>query len=91
MNHTLVECPLVCSHVHRTLTKHIFSYIKSGKMLPTLDDDVVMCGYYEIERMGVKYPASVHLNSPFDPTFRRMMGKYKEKDQKKLRLKLDEL
>lgn len=39
--------------------------------------------------METLYDAEAHLTSPFDPTFRRMMGKYKEADQEKLKNELE--
>lgn len=33
-------------------------------------------GTYEIEMMGKRYPATLHLNSPFDPKNLRLMGQY---------------
>lgn len=38
------------------------SYLESGK--------------YEIEAMGIRYPAKVYLQSPFDPENKRLQGHY---------------
>lgn len=35
-------------------------------------------GNYEIEVMGTKYKATLHLKSPFDPTGQRILGNYGE-------------
>lgn len=33
-------------------------------------------GHYEIEVMSKRYPANLHLKSPFDPTNQRILGHY---------------
>lgn len=38
--------------------------------------DFVKSGEYALERMGVTYPAQVHLKSPFDPDNKRVKGIY---------------
>ena len=68
-----------------------FSYVETGNSLQSLKDDDILSGVYEVERMGVKYKADIFISSPFDPTFRRMMGKYNEEDQVLLQKKLDNL
>lgn len=35
-------------------------------------------GTYEIEMMGTKYPATLHLESPFDPKNLRLLGQYEQ-------------
>ncbi|GBP77935.1 Sarcosine dehydrogenase, mitochondrial [Eumeta japonica] len=40
--------------------------------------DYLKDGDYEIEVMGKKYKATVHLKSPFDPTNQRILGNYGE-------------
>ncbi|XP_072096585.1 sarcosine dehydrogenase, mitochondrial isoform X1 [Mobula birostris] len=38
--------------------------------------DFMKHGEYSLERMGVSYPAKVHLKSPFDPSNKRVKGIY---------------
>lgn len=38
--------------------------------------DFVKSGSYELERMGVTYPAQAHTKSPFDPDNKRVKGFY---------------
>lgn len=38
--------------------------------------DFVRSGSYELERMGVPYPAQAHTRSPFDPDNQRVKGIY---------------
>lgn len=38
--------------------------------------DFVRSGSYELERMGVRYPAQAHTKSPFDPDNKRVKGIY---------------
>lgn len=38
--------------------------------------DFLKDGNYEIEVMGQKYKATLHLKSPFDPTGQRLLGNY---------------
>ncbi|CAK8678205.1 unnamed protein product [Clavelina lepadiformis] len=61
-----------------------FGYVKS----PSITDKFILSGNYEIERMGIRYPATVHISSPFDPGFKRMMGRYSDDDQNKFLSKL---
>lgn len=41
--------------------------------------------------MGVQYQARVHEKSPLDPTFRRILGKYSDQDQKFYEKELDDI
>lgn len=38
--------------------------------------DFVKSGSYQLERMGVTYPAQAHTKSPFDPDNKRVKGFY---------------
>ena len=38
--------------------------------------DYLKSGNYFMERMGTKYPAKLHMRSPFDPTHKRVNGVY---------------
>lgn len=38
--------------------------------------DFVKSGSYELERMGVTFPARAHTKSPFDPDNKRVKGFY---------------
>lgn len=38
--------------------------------------DFVKSGSYQLERMGVSYPARAHTKSPFDPENKRVKGIY---------------
>lgn len=38
--------------------------------------DFVKSGSYQLERMGVSYPARAHTKSPFDPDNKRVKGFY---------------
>jgi len=49
---------------------------RSYVSLPSVDDKILTSGEYAIERMATKYPAKVHVVSPFDPNFKRIRGKY---------------
>jgi sarcosine dehydrogenase len=40
--------------------------------------DWLKTGQYEMEVMGKKYPAKLHLRSPFDPKNKRLQGDYSE-------------
>ncbi|XP_059494222.1 sarcosine dehydrogenase, mitochondrial isoform X2 [Stegostoma tigrinum] len=71
----------VVGHIRRadfafTLDKTIaYGYIRDpdgGVVTP----DFVKRGEYSLERMGVSYPAKVHLKSPFDPNNKRVKGIY---------------
>lgn len=42
----------------------------------TITSDYLKKGHYEIEVMGKRYPANLHLKSPFDPTNQRILGHY---------------
>ncbi|XP_078406384.1 sarcosine dehydrogenase, mitochondrial isoform X1 [Cetorhinus maximus] len=59
-----------------TLNKTIaYGYIRDpdgGVVTP----DFVKSGEYSLERMGISYPAKVHLKSPFDPNNKRVKGIY---------------
>ncbi|XP_076800247.1 sarcosine dehydrogenase, mitochondrial-like [Clavelina lepadiformis] len=68
-----------------------FGYVDIGSDVPSLNNEVLLSGNYEIERMGVRYPATAHINSPFDPEFKRMMGKYSADEQNRLRNILEKL
>ena len=37
-------------------------------------------GEYEIEAMGIRYPATLHLKSPFDAKNMRINGEYEDDD-----------
>lgn len=37
-------------------------------------------GEYEIEAMGIRYPATLHLKSPFDSKNLRIQGEYDNND-----------
>lgn len=50
----------------------------------SVDDDYITNGEYAIKRMGVSYPAAAHLVTPFDPQFKRMMGKYDQGENDRL-------
>ncbi|KAL1786119.1 hypothetical protein HispidOSU_014126 [Sigmodon hispidus] len=71
----------VVGHVRRadfgfTVNKTIaYGYIRdpSGGLVSL---DFVKSGEYALERMGVTYPAQVHLKSPFDPDNKRVKGIY---------------
>ncbi|XP_032905303.1 sarcosine dehydrogenase, mitochondrial [Amblyraja radiata] len=59
-----------------TLNKSVaYGYIRDpeGAVVTT---DFVKQGEYSLERMGVSYPAKVHLKSPFDPSNKRVKGIY---------------
>ena len=42
----------------------------------TVNNAFLKSGEYHIERMGVKYPATLHLKTPFDPKNERVKGIY---------------
>lgn len=44
----------------------------------TVTKNYMKDGQYEIEVMGKKYKAALHLRSPFDPTGQRLLGNYGE-------------
>ncbi len=56
-----------------------------------IDDEVIESGKYEVERMATRYPAKVHVTSPFDPTLSRIRGKYDPRQQDQLTSKLSDL
>nr|XP_002128931.1 sarcosine dehydrogenase, mitochondrial-like [Ciona intestinalis]XP_018667187.1 sarcosine dehydrogenase, mitochondrial-like [Ciona intestinalis]XP_026689996.1 sarcosine dehydrogenase, mitochondrial-like [Ciona intestinalis] len=60
-----------------------FGYVNARKV-GSSDDEAVLSGNYEVERMGKRYPAQVFASSPYLPTFNRMMGKYSDEDQQRL-------
>ncbi|XP_072422224.1 sarcosine dehydrogenase, mitochondrial isoform X2 [Chiloscyllium punctatum] len=71
----------VVGHIRRadfafTLNKTIaYGYVRDpdgGVVTP----DFVKSGEYSLERMGICYPAKVHLKSPFDPNNKRVKGIY---------------
>lgn len=43
---------------------------------PQVSLDFVKSGSYQLERMGVSYPARAHTKSPFDPENKRVKGIY---------------
>ena len=43
-------------------------------------NDWLSAGQYDIEAMGVRYPATLQLKSPFDAGNLRIQGKYEEID-----------
>ncbi|XP_076800239.1 sarcosine dehydrogenase, mitochondrial-like [Clavelina lepadiformis] len=57
-----------------------FGYVK----LPSISDQLILEGNYKIERMGECYPTKAHISSPFDPSFKRMTGKYSAWEQNML-------
>lgn len=65
-----------------------FGYITRGAG-QSVDEDFIRSGEYSIKRMGVSHQADVHLASPFDPKFSRMMGKYSEEEISSLREMMD--
>ncbi|XP_060697670.1 sarcosine dehydrogenase, mitochondrial isoform X2 [Hemiscyllium ocellatum] len=71
----------IVGHIRRadfafTLNKTIaYGYVRDpdgGVVTP----DFVKSGEYSLERMGICYPAKVHLKSPFDPNNKRVKGIY---------------
>ena len=40
--------------------------------------DYLRAGKWSVERMGTKYPATLHTKSPFDPKNKRVKGEYDE-------------
>ncbi|XP_043543238.1 sarcosine dehydrogenase, mitochondrial-like [Chiloscyllium plagiosum] len=71
----------IVGHIRRadfafTLNKTIaYGYVRDpdgGVVTP----DFVKSGEYLLERMGICYPAKVHLKSPFDPNNKRVKGIY---------------
>ena len=38
-------------------------------------------GAYELEVMGKRFPATLHLRTPFDPANKRLQGDYSEQKQ----------
>jgi sarcosine dehydrogenase len=42
----------------------------------TVDAAFLKSGRYELERMGKRYPAKIHLRTPFDPKHLRLQGVY---------------
>ncbi|XP_066222856.1 sarcosine dehydrogenase, mitochondrial [Saccopteryx leptura] len=71
----------VVGHVRRadfgfTIDKTLaYGYIRDPSGRP-VSPDFVKSGDYSLERMGVSYPARVHLKSPFDPDNKRVKGIY---------------
>ncbi|KAF6328076.1 sarcosine dehydrogenase [Rhinolophus ferrumequinum] len=71
----------VVGHVRRadfgfTIDKTLaYGYIRDPSGGP-VSADFVKSGDYALERMGVTYPARVHLKSPFDPDNKRVKGIY---------------
>nr|XP_039249163.1 sarcosine dehydrogenase, mitochondrial-like [Styela clava] len=49
-----------------------------------VNNEYISNAEYAIKRMGVMHTANVHLVGPFDPKFKRMMGKYDEAKQEQL-------
>lgn len=43
-----------------------------------VNKDFLQSGRYEIEIMGTRYPAVLHMQSPFDPKGMRMLGHYED-------------
>ena len=39
-------------------------------------------GAYELEVMGKRFPATLHLRTPFDPKNKRLQGDYSEQKQR---------
>eukprot|EP00112_Aurelia_sp_Birch-Aquarium-sp1_P016426 Seg3724.1 transcript_id=Seg3724.1/GoldUCD/mRNA.D3Y31 product="Sarcosine dehydrogenase mitochondrial" protein_id=Seg3724.1/GoldUCD/D3Y31 len=52
-----------------------FGYVTDPSGKP-VKNDFIKSGNYEIESMGTKYAAKVHLKSPFDPKNERIKGNY---------------
>ncbi|KAG8447493.1 hypothetical protein GDO86_014842 [Hymenochirus boettgeri] len=74
MSHTWVTFAeqISGSQSHKTIA---YGYIRNPNGRPvTLD--FVRNGEYKLERMGVSYPAEVHVKSPFDPNNMRVKGFY---------------
>ncbi|KAK9875708.1 hypothetical protein WA026_009505 [Henosepilachna vigintioctopunctata] len=46
-----------------------------------VDDEFIKSGNYEIEVRNKRYPATLFLKSPFDPTHNRMLGEYESEAQ----------
>lgn len=44
----------------------------------TITKDFLIDGEYEIEALGQKHKATLHLKSPFDPNGQRLLGNYGE-------------
>lgn len=71
----------VVGHIRRadfgfTIDKTLaYGYIRDPSSGP-VSLDFVKSGDYALERMGVTYPARVHLKSPFDPDNKRVKGIY---------------
>ena len=52
-----------------------YGYVTDPSGKP-VKNDFIKSGNYEIESMGTKYAANVHLKSPFDPKNERIKGNY---------------
>nr|XP_032829113.1 sarcosine dehydrogenase, mitochondrial [Petromyzon marinus]XP_032829114.1 sarcosine dehydrogenase, mitochondrial [Petromyzon marinus]XP_032829116.1 sarcosine dehydrogenase, mitochondrial [Petromyzon marinus]XP_032829117.1 sarcosine dehydrogenase, mitochondrial [Petromyzon marinus] len=59
-------------HIERSLA---YGYVRDPAGI-SVTTDFLRNGDYAIERMGVKYPAKLHLKSPFDPENKRVRGNY---------------
>lgn len=67
----------MCNSWFNHSKNHAFRYISrpDGEKITA---EWIKSGNYEIEVMGKKYQASVHLRSPFDPENKRLRGIYDE-------------
>ena len=52
------------------------SYV--GKSDSPVTSEWLRSGSYELEVMGRRFPATLHLRTPFDPKNRRLQGDYSE-------------
>ncbi|KAK4886911.1 hypothetical protein RN001_003182 [Aquatica leii] len=58
-------------------------YIKHPKN-KIITSESIKSGQYEIEVMGKRYPANLHLESPFDPNGQRIQGHYENQFQEQV-------
>lgn len=57
-----------------------FRYIEQPKR-DVIKEDFLTSGSYEIEVMSKKYPATLYIKSPFDPSHQRLYGRYEHQFQ----------
>lgn len=59
---------------------NIFRFIEHPER-KVIDNTFLQKGNYEVEIMAKRYPAVLHLKSPFDPKNQRMLGHYEHQFQ----------
>ena len=66
-----LDAPLACGYVE-------LRRLEGEGLADPLADEALLAGRYELERMGERLPARLHLRSPFDPFGKRLRGDYSD-------------